>query len=261
MTSDIPVHGPGIMYVLSSLSSAPGNQLTESAFNSWYIEEHMPEIIATSGMPNAFRNVHVDKSSPHGTSECPKPFLAFYPMKDLAFTQSEAFRKIRVKSDRLPGTGVVFDMADFDIGYYGLVSKSGEARGTPRFFATAGVAVGDEVADGDVEAGFDRQTAAVSQTENYIHSRRFKLQYSRTNAQSRALKGLVATGDGSNVELPTWLAIHSFSAEPSSDVRKIIETESNDALRNSKQFQIDSYRSQSVQGQGRIFDTDEDGIV
>lgn len=49
-------------------------------------------------------------------------------MPDLAFTQGEGFRNIRVKSDILPEPGIIYDLADIDVGYLGLVGKT-EAKG------------------------------------------------------------------------------------------------------------------------------------
>jgi hypothetical protein len=85
-------------------------------------------VIKISGIHSAFRCLHVNKTSAHGTSECPKPFLAFYPMSDLGFTQGAEFKQIKVKSDILPGTGICYDMADLDVGYHGLAGKTGTGK-------------------------------------------------------------------------------------------------------------------------------------
>lgn len=44
-------------------------------------------------------------------------------MKDIAFTQGEEFKKIKVHSDLLPGGGPIYDLADIDVRYYGLIQK------------------------------------------------------------------------------------------------------------------------------------------
>ena len=123
------IKGPGMLWVVGNINKSPTNPLNEDAFLKWYDEDHIDEIITTSGIHNAFRCLHVDKASPFGTKDCPKPYLAFYPMEDLAFTQGDEFRGIKVKSDLLPGTGIVYDMADMDVGYYGLMSQSGTRKG------------------------------------------------------------------------------------------------------------------------------------
>lgn len=114
-----------MLWVTGNISKHAANLLDEDTFLRWYDDDHIAEIVATSGIPSAFRCLHVDRASPLGTPECPKPYLAFYPMPDLAFTQGQEFKGIRVKSDILPGSGIVYDMADLDVGYYGLVGKSG----------------------------------------------------------------------------------------------------------------------------------------
>jgi hypothetical protein len=45
-------------------------------------------------------------------------------MPDLAFTQGPEFKSVRVKSDILPGSGIIYDMADMDVSYLGLVGKT-----------------------------------------------------------------------------------------------------------------------------------------
>ncbi|PVI04258.1 hypothetical protein DM02DRAFT_611675 [Periconia macrospinosa] len=107
MTTTTPnpqIRGPGIQYVASSLSPTHTPPLDEPTFLKWYDTEHLPDIVSTSGMPNAFRAFHVDKTSPYGTRECPRPFFAFYPMPRLEFTQGDEFRTIRIQSEMLQVT-------------------------------------------------------------------------------------------------------------------------------------------------------------
>jgi hypothetical protein len=115
------IKGPGMLWVTSRVAPSAASILTEETFLKWYDEDHIAEIVETSGIKNAFRYINVEK----GTPSAPKPFLAFYPMPDLAFTQGDEFRKIRVKSDILPGSGIVYDLGDIDVSYFGLLGKSG----------------------------------------------------------------------------------------------------------------------------------------
>jgi hypothetical protein len=114
------IKGPGILWVTSRVAASAKDILSEEVFLKWYDDDHIAEIIETSGIRDAFRYINIEKGSP----SAPKPFLAFYPMEDLAFTQGPEFKKIRVKSDILPGTGICYDMADIDVGYFGLVGKT-----------------------------------------------------------------------------------------------------------------------------------------
>jgi hypothetical protein len=108
------IKGPGLLYVNSKIART--DLLDEDSYMKWYGEDHIPEIIETSGVDSALRFKNVDES-------VDKPFLVMYPMKDIAFTQGEEFRKIRVHSDLLPGGGPIYDLADIDVRYYGLVEK------------------------------------------------------------------------------------------------------------------------------------------
>lgn len=112
--------GPGILWVTSRIAASAKDILDEETFMKWYDDDHIAEIVETEGIKDAFRYINVERGSP----SVPKPFLAFYPMPDLAFTQGPDFKRIRVKSDILPGSGIVYDLADIDVGYYGLVGKT-----------------------------------------------------------------------------------------------------------------------------------------
>jgi hypothetical protein len=50
-------------------------------------------------------------------------------MDDLVFTQEAVFKSIKVKSALLPGSGVVYEMAEFDVRYPGWWGRTeGRAR-------------------------------------------------------------------------------------------------------------------------------------
>jgi len=118
------IKGPGIMFVNSRISRK--DILDEQTYFKWYDEDHIAEIVSTEGMKDAFRYINADERAS-------KPYLAFYPMADLAFTQGDRFRRIRFKSDMLPGTGIIYDMADVDVRYLGLVGQTerkGPKKGT-----------------------------------------------------------------------------------------------------------------------------------
>jgi hypothetical protein len=116
------IKGPGLLYVNSKIENP--DILTESQFLKWYTQDHIPEIIATSGVNSAFRF-----KSPDEKAE--KPYLALYPMEDIAFTQGDEFKKISVHSDLLPNRGPIYDLADFDTRYYGLV-QTYAPKGAPK---------------------------------------------------------------------------------------------------------------------------------
>jgi len=114
------IKGPGILWVISRIADSAKDILPEEVYLRWYDEDHIAEIIETSGIKDAFRYTNTEK----GSHNAPKPYLVFYPMGDLAFTQGLEFKNIKVKSDILPGTGICYDMADIDVGYFGLIGKT-----------------------------------------------------------------------------------------------------------------------------------------
>jgi hypothetical protein len=130
------IKGPGLLYVNSKLAS---NLLDEETYLKWYSEDHIPEVIATSGIDSALRFKDIDSSAD-------KPNLVLYPMKDIAFTQGEEFKKIKVHSDILPEGKPIYDLAELDVRYYGLAqvfdpkkTRSGKClyRTLPRLLSCA----------------------------------------------------------------------------------------------------------------------------
>lgn len=81
----------------------------------------------------------------------------------------------------------------------------------------------------------------------------YHLQTARTNAQSRALKGLPTT-DAPAPEPPTWLAIHEFN-EVVSMPSAIEETPgAKKVLENAKQIERVVYRLAKALGSEEFFD-------
>ena len=118
---------PGLLYVESVITEP--SHLSSETFTQWYEQEHIPDILATSGINVAFRYESVD---PHAT----RPYLACYPLQSLEFLQTPEFTSIPIHSTRfLPpgpdgGAGRFFDHADFDMRYYQLLADTGKAMST-----------------------------------------------------------------------------------------------------------------------------------
>lgn len=108
------IKGPGILYVNSKI--ARPDILNEETYIKWYSDDHIAEIMQTSAIHSALRFKDVDPAAT-------KPYLVMYPMQDIAFTQGEEFKKIKVHSDLLPGGGPIYDLADIYVRYYGLIQK------------------------------------------------------------------------------------------------------------------------------------------
>ncbi|KAF2004342.1 hypothetical protein P154DRAFT_519542 [Amniculicola lignicola CBS 123094] len=249
MSSDIK--GPGILWVTSCIAPSAKDILDETTYLKWYDEDHIAEIMETSGIKNAFRYFNVLK----GSSSAPKPYLAFYPMQDLAFTQGPEFRTIKVHSDILPGSGLCYDLADIDVSYLGLSGKTeAKAKKEPApYILVSGIEPAQETSDESVASFFDQQTEILSREPSYIRTVNCRLLYARSNAQSRKLKGLPST-DEAPPEPPTWQAIHEFSAEPSSKAVDGVKSDPHEVLKNAKQAEVHMYELKRVHGARKFFE-------
>jgi hypothetical protein len=88
---------------------------------------------------------------------------------------------------------------------------------------------------------------------NYQRTLRFRLLYARSNAQSRKLKGL-PTIDEPCPELPNWMAVHLFSAEPEEDATRALKGDVHGVLEKARQNQANAYKLAKAQGEGKMFD-------
>jgi hypothetical protein len=125
MTASDP-RGPGLLYVNSKIDSA---KISPEVFTKWYEDEHIPDILRSSGMNSAYRYY----TNPKEKAPNSRPYLALYPLEDVFFLQTEEFNSIPVHSDLVPSSGrCIFDVADFDVRYYtnlGKVDSQSEGSG------------------------------------------------------------------------------------------------------------------------------------
>ena len=112
--------GPGLLFVMARISRP--DLMDEPTYMNWYDNDHIAEIIETSGINSAFRFKRTD---PDAASF---PYLALYPMDDIAFLQGDEFKKIKVHSELLPGSGLSYDLADNEVRYYSLQEVSDQAK-------------------------------------------------------------------------------------------------------------------------------------
>lgn len=122
-TQDLAAGGPGLLYVNSKITDP--EKLSASLFTQWYEDVHIPDIFETSGIKSAYRYFTTSSSSgANGTTSVERPYLALYPLKEVAFLQTDEFKAIPVHSDLIQtSTKCVFDVADFDTRYYINVDK------------------------------------------------------------------------------------------------------------------------------------------
>lgn len=114
-------------------------------------------------MKSAFRYRDLEFEEKQKRKE--KTYLAFYPMEDMAFTQGDEFRGIRVKSPILPETGIIYDLAEMDVRYLGLVhqaqSKQKPEDGSP-YLVIFGVEPGKDLSDEEVEKWFKQEVSILA---------------------------------------------------------------------------------------------------
>ncbi|ERS95466.1 uncharacterized protein SPSK_02712 [Sporothrix schenckii 1099-18] len=200
------IKGPGILYVEARISRP--DIMDEATYMNWYDNDHIAEIIETSGVDSAFR---------YKREGAEWPYLAMYEMRDIAFTQGEEFRKIRVYSDLLPGTKLCYDLADNNVRYYRLeqvYDPTNKGPGHTKTLISAQYELKNGYSAGDFDAWYRKEHLdQLSTASGYLRTTRFKLVFSRSNAQSRALKGLPVTSNEPQPNPPTFLALHEFESE------------------------------------------------
>ncbi|KFH40420.1 hypothetical protein ACRE_089140 [Hapsidospora chrysogenum ATCC 11550] len=208
MAAPKSMSGRGILFVNSRISRP--DVLSPETYLKWYDEDHIAEIIETSGIKSARRFIDVDPSAE-------RPYLAMYPMDDIAFTQGDEFRKIRVKSDILPPPGVIYDLADVDVRYDNLVhvhDPTKKGKGATKSLLTAAIELGDGVTVEEFDKWYREEHCRLLESyPGYLRTTRFKLVYARTNAESRILKGLAPPSDVAPPTPPTWLTLHEFEVD------------------------------------------------
>lgn len=113
MSSPLPA-GPGMLAAHSRL--AQPDKCPPEQYEKWYFEDHIPDVLNTSGIKRALFYTNTDPKAD-------RPYLALYPLADLQFLQSDEFIKnIRVTSLLLPKgadgrEGLCYDYMDVDVAY------------------------------------------------------------------------------------------------------------------------------------------------
>jgi hypothetical protein len=120
---------PHLMFVNSRIL-AP-QSLSPEAYLSWYDDDHIPDVLNTGMVGRALRYQNTSKTA---TS----PYLVLYDIKSTSFYATPEFAAVRVTSPELPGTGAIFDLANFDVRFYShaqLFEPPGTKRGELRLSA------------------------------------------------------------------------------------------------------------------------------
>lgn len=124
MAAPLP-SGAGMLAAHSRL--AQPEKCPPEQYERWYFEDHIPDVLSTSGIKKALFYTNVDPGAE-------RPYLALYPLQDLPFLQSDEFIKgIRVTSPLLPKSedgkdGLCYDYMDVDVAYLQHVQTYEPAR-------------------------------------------------------------------------------------------------------------------------------------
>lgn len=97
--------------------------------------------------------------------------------------------------------------------------------------------------------------ALVSEASGYSRTLTFELQFARSNAQSRALKGLPA-GNDKGQELSTWLAVYEFETKPSEELVRALKGEVRKLEKKvgNADGEVYAWELQRVHGEKKMFD-------
>ncbi|KXJ97265.1 hypothetical protein Micbo1qcDRAFT_229974 [Microdochium bolleyi] len=233
--------GKGLLYVHSRITS---ELLDEPTLLKWYDEDHIPEIFATGGISSASR--FIDEQAKARAGEGGRPYLHLYPLQDIGFLRTPEFAGISVTSDMLPGSGLVYDLVDFDVRYYNLVQvfdPTNKGPGHTRTIFFAHFALKEGCPSQDLDDWYRQEhLPQLAQAEGYLRSTRYKLVWGRNNETSRAFKGREsdngAPAPAAKQQLPEWLALHEFETDEVdvAELRRLTGTEwTNKIFANSEQ--------------------------
>lgn len=190
--------GPGLVLAQSRISRP--DILDEATFLHWYDDDHIPEIVATSGFESAFRFKHVDPE------RALQPHLVIYPLRDLAFSESEEFKGISTHSKLLPGTGTCYDLVDFYIGYYSLIQvydPTAKGAGLTKMLVVEQMDVDETTDKVELDTWYRQEyLPALSQIPGYLRTTRYKLKnawpYSKAKVPHKH---------------PAWLVLHEWETD------------------------------------------------
>jgi hypothetical protein len=114
-----PLSGPGIFLSASRITNPI---LSDAAFNKWYNEVHIRDVLATGGVSRATR---FREANPNAKSH----YLALYTVPDLSVILSDEFKKIPMTHESLPEGRSIHEMVNFDTRFYSFVQVDPPSEG------------------------------------------------------------------------------------------------------------------------------------
>jgi hypothetical protein len=108
---------PGILFVNSDVIKP--DKLSREAFDKWYCEEHIPDVVRKSGISYAHRYEHLSD----GVSPPRKlGFLTLYGMPDINYMKTSDFKSLEGQSPG-PNQETIFKNAEFDTRSYQEIQR------------------------------------------------------------------------------------------------------------------------------------------
>ncbi|PGH20379.1 hypothetical protein AJ80_03647 [Polytolypa hystricis UAMH7299] len=205
MTTQQPLQG--VMWVNSGVIKP--DQLSEEDFNDWYCDEHIPDVVATSGVDSAARYKRVDGAI---TSSLHK-FLTVYEMPDINFKGSDEFQSLEGQSLG-PSTDRIFLKTEFDTRFFEEMKVPGQEGGK---VGSAPLVLCETMSHNDDGAFKDwflkSRVPSMRKISGYLQTRFFKTK-SRSKLTEYKRIPLEAT---------TWMALHEFEGAeiPWAEIEKI----------------------------------------
>ncbi|KAF4631293.1 hypothetical protein G7Y89_g6837 [Cudoniella acicularis] len=180
----MPTHKPpvpGILFVNSDILPTQ-SQLSKQTFNTWYCNEHIPDVVAKSGISYAYWYEHViDRLSAARRLN----FLTIYGMDDINFAESEEFRSLKGQK---PGPNKE-----------GILKRPSLILGRPaRFLLYAAMSHSSNAELDEWYRGEHVET--ISKCPRYRRTSRYKI----------ATRSLLSGFERSFPPAMTWLALHEF---------------------------------------------------
>lgn len=231
MASSTPT--PGLCYVTSRVKDP--SQVSDANFNSFYDDEHVPDILRYGFSQLALRYKNSNPDSPAA-------YLALYPQEDVANISSPATAKMmeECRKSKVLGGQDHHELIDYGVSAwskiqtfegYGHGDKSGHERG--QTLVAVFIEPDDEA---DLDAWYRKQHLdMLAMCRGYRRSTRYRL-----------------AGDGGSG--PRFLALHEYACAPAElpaeQIKQVRETEwSRIVIGKSKAFERDVWELIGVQGE------------
>ncbi|KAH8590145.1 hypothetical protein B0O99DRAFT_691798 [Bisporella sp. PMI_857] len=187
---------PGIIWVNSDVISP---SLTASAFDAWYMEEHIPDVVSLSGIPSAARYRHLvtGPSSPRKLK-----FLTIYQLPDLRFMETKEFKGLEGQREG-PNRETIFEKAEFDTRAYRTVQVDAPRSSAPsaKYLLCAAMSHSNDEELDEWYRGEHLQ--AISKCPGYVRTTRCTL-------ESRSVLSAFVRQIPEGKENLKWLALHEF---------------------------------------------------